>query len=362
MNRIWENNPQLPGHYRVVGVMSGTSLDGLDVCLCEFWLAQGQWRYSIVKSQTIEYVSSIKQKLETAFGCSACEIAKLDYEYGKWIGRQVNNFLAGIALKPQLVASHGHTIFHNPTEGYTLQIGKGAAIASETGLPCVSDFRSSDVSRGGQGAPLVPIGDKLLFPEYSLCLNLGGFSNVSYDVNGVRVAYDVSPCNMLLNHLARKLNAEYDRNGEWGEKGHVNENLLAQLDALPFYAQDPPKSLGKEWFLTAILPILDSTCDSIENMLRTAYEHIANQVSSVTNRQTGSKILVTGGGAKNEFLIHLLRNKSKHSIVTPGTETIDYKEALIFAFLGVLYMERKAGALSSATGANKDSIAGCLYY
>jgi anhydro-N-acetylmuramic acid kinase len=348
--------------FRVIGVMSGTSLDGLDICLCNFALKESIWTYKIERASTITYDDELKDKLTTAYSCSGKELAKLDFEYGRWIGKQINNFINVSEDYPDIISSHGHTIFHHPKEGYTLQIGKGAAIASETNTPCICDFRSSDVSRVGQGAPLVPIGDKLLFSEFDICLNLGGFSNLSFEKDNKRFAFDISPCNILLNHLAQKLGKNYDNEGLLGSKGFVDNSLLNDLDSIDFYHTTPPKSLAREWFEELLLPIFDKYELSNLDKLRTAYEHISNQICYITNKEDGEKILVTGGGAHNNLLIHLIRNKSKHIIVKPDSETIDYKEALIFAFLGVLYVLRKPGALSTVTGAIKDSISGCLYF
>ncbi|MGE0078194.1 MAG: anhydro-N-acetylmuramic acid kinase [Bacteroidales bacterium] len=357
---------EAPKHkiYTGAGIMSGTSLDGLDICVCQFEVDNlKKWKYSILKAETINYPEDIKHYLKQAPMLSGEELTSLDYSYGHWIGKIVKNTILGIDQKPSFIASHGHTIFHNPSNGYTLQIGKGSAIAAETGIPCISDFRSSDVCRNGQGAPLVPIGDKHLFAEYDICLNLGGIANLSYDnVKNQRIAYDISPCNMLLNHLSGLLNKEYDQNGDIGKQGQIDNDLLMQLNALDFYNLESPKSLGREWFENSILELINQAECSIENKLRTSYEHIAQQIANETNSINGETLLITGGGAKNCFLIDLIKSKSNKKIIIPDTLTIDFKEALIFAFLGVLYLEKQAGALSSVTGAQNNSICGCLYY
>jgi len=348
--------------FRVIGVMSGTSLDGLDLCLCSFNFESGKWKYKIIKANTIPYIAELKVELSMGFTKSGSELTKLDYDYGRWIGRQVKEFVKDEEIKPDFIASHGHTIFHKPNDGYTLQIGKGSAIAVESGLPCICDFRSSDVSRSGQGAPLVPIGDKLLFAEYDICLNLGGFANLSYEKEQTRIAFDIGPCNIILNHLAMKYGIDYDHNGELGKKGNVDSPLLNELNSLDFYQMQSPKSLGREWVEETILPIIEKSTISLEDKFRTVYEHITEQICRITNSINGTNILVTGGGTKNILLIHLLKNKSNHSIVIPDNQTIDFKESLIFAFLGVLYMIKKPGALSTVTGASEDSVSGCLYY
>jgi len=348
--------------YRVIGVMSGTSLDGLDICLCSFSYTENKWKYSIEKVSTVNYQEDIRNKLSSAFNISGRELTKLDYDYGKWIGVQIKKFLKNSSPKVDFIASHGHTIYHKPSEGYTLQIGKGSAIAAETGIPCISDFRSSDVCRNGQGAPLVPIGDKLLFSEYDFCLNLGGFSNISYEKSNKRLAFDIGPCNIVINGLSRKLGLSYDKDGEIGKKGEVNISLLEELNSFDFYKIIGPKSLGREWIEEIFVPTIERYNIKTEDKIRTVYEHIAVQISNVTNHIKGKNMIVTGGGAHNSFLIHLLQNKSNLSIVIPDNQTVDYKESLIFAFLGVLYMIKQPGALSTVTGASEDSISGCLYY
>lgn len=348
--------------FRVIGVMSGTSLDGLDLCLSSFTHTNNKWDYKIEKACTINYQEDLRLSLSSAFNISGRELTKLDYEYGRWIGIQVKEFLQDIKVKPDFVASHGHTIYHKPAEGYTLQIGKGSAIAAMSGLPCISDFRSSDVCRSGQGAPLVPIGDRLLFSEYDICLNLGGFSNISYEVDNKRLAFDIGPCNIILNSLAQKLGYKYDKDGEIGKRGEINISLLDELNSFDFYSQIGPKSLGREWVEEIFLPTIEKFNIKVEDKLRTVYEHIAVQLCRVINQTHCKKMIITGGGAHNSLLIHLLRNKSNLSIVVPDDQTIDFKESLIFAFLGVLYMIKQPGALSSVTGASLDSISGCLYY
>jgi anhydro-N-acetylmuramic acid kinase len=357
-------NPSISNQlsYRVIGVMSGTSLDGLDICLCDFSYDFGKWNYKIVDATTIDYNADVKEKLSSAISISGVDLTKLDYNFGKWIGQRVKEFISQNDYKLDFVASHGHTIFHKPSDGFTLQIGKGSAIAAETGLPCICDFRSSDVGRAGQGAPLVPIGDRLLFSDYDICLNLGGFANLSFEDNHQRLAFDIGPCNIILNHLVKVFGVNYDSNGEFGQKGEINELLLNELNLLDFYKIKSPKSLGREWVEEVFLPKLEQPNIPIYDKLRTAYEHISIQICNAANQIEGKSILATGGGAHNKLLIHLLETKSNKPIIIPDKQTVDYKEALIFAFLGVTYFRRIPGALSSVTGANSDSISGCLYY
>ncbi len=357
MVKLFNKNP-----LSVVGVMSGTSLDGLDICLAHFEKKSDSWAYTIEAANTVPYSAEAKIKLSDIEKLTAWEISKLDYDYGHFIGKEVFSFLKQINRHADVVASHGHTAFHNPGMGYTFQIGKGAAIVAETGIPCISDFRAADICRNGQGAPLVPIGDKLLFTSYDICLNLGGIANISFDnVDNERVACDVAPCNMLLNFLSLQLGMEYDAYGNAGAKGMVNHDLLNRLNELEFYGLLGPKSLGREWFEQKVVPVLASCNASLQDKLRTAYEHIAIQISKSTAEISPGAMLVTGGGARNRFLVQLITEKVKHRVVVPENMLVDFKEALIFAFLAALFLNGTPSALASSTGATADSISGCLY-
>ncbi|HDP75675.1 MAG TPA: anhydro-N-acetylmuramic acid kinase [Bacteroidales bacterium] len=350
--------------YRMIGLMSGTSLDGLDICYCSFQNTNSKWQYSILAAETIKYPIQLINQLKEAHKYTAEQITALDFSYGKFLGEQVKRFVSEHGIEADYIASHGHTVLHNPTQGYTLQIGKGAAIAASSGVPCISDFRSGDVSRGGQGAPLVPIGDKLLFHEFDICLNLGGIANISYNnTRGNRLAYDISVCNMLLNHLAGLAGKKFDCGGAIGKSGQIIPEMLQELENLEYYNQPSPKSLGREWFESHIIAILGRYSSyRLANLMRTAYEHISSRIAYDCNKLEKKNILATGGGAKNDFLMELIQEKIKASITIPDSNTIDFKEALIFAFLGVLYLQNEPGALASVTGAYSNSITGCLYH
>lgn len=348
--------------FKVIGLMSGSSLDGVDIAYVNFSHDNRKWFFQILETGNIPYTSSWKEKLSSAFDKDAAQLKELDIEYGKYLGNITKKFIEKYELAPKLIASHGHTIFHRPEESYTLQIGNGNEIAKITGITTINDFRSEDVAKGGQGAPLVPIGDKYLFADFPICLNIGGIANVSYDIEKHRIAYDICMANQLLNYLANKLGYEYDNNGNFARQGHVDEILLSQLNENPYYTQEAPKSLGREFFEKNQRDIIDNSRLDIKDIMATATEHIAYQIASATSHLEKSKILITGGGAKNNYLIERIRTLSKHEIVIPDTMTIDYKEALIFAFLGVLKMEGKVNVLSSVTGASSDSSSGniCL--
>jgi anhydro-N-acetylmuramic acid kinase len=347
--------------YSAIGIMSGTSLDGLDIVFCTFGKTRGKWGYDILFAETTPYPESWRDRLSGVENGSALDLALTDAEYGHYIGIRVRKFMQKHGITPDLIASHGHTIFHQPERGMTLQIGQGSSIAAETGIPVVSDFRSLDVALGGQGAPLVPAGDRLLFGEYDFCLNLGGFANISYEHRGKRIGYDICPVNMVLNRLAAEKGDPYDKGGCLAAAGKADPRLLKKLNDLPFYSRKPPKSLGKEWVLSTFWPVVSCSGIPAEDKLHTLCMHIAQQVSSSCRRSRKGRVLVTGGGAWNTFLVEAIRNHSSHRFVVPDPHTVNYKEALIFAFLGVLRMEGEANALASSTGAGSDNSGGAVW-
>lgn len=340
--------------------MSGTSLDGLDIAAVEFKLSDGKWKFTLVAATTVGYTANWKAHLSGAPELSGEKLSELHVNYGRYIGEQVKLFLDIHNLTPDLVASHGHTVFHQPEKGYTLQIGSGSAIAAQTGLLTVADFRSADVALGGQGAPLVPIGDKYLFSDYEYCLNLGGFGNISFEENGKRLAYDTCPVNIVLNYFAAKNGLAFDENGNLGRKGKIITELLTQLNELPFYKSQAPKSLGREWVEDTFLPLLTRFNGSDADKIRTVYEHIALQISKAVSRS--GKMLLTGGGAFNSFLVERIKAHSTCELCIPEPSIIDFKEALIFAFLGVLRVRKSNNCLSSVTGATKDSCGGVVFH
>ena len=356
--------------YHAIGLMSGTSLDGLDIAICRFQFAD-KWNFEILHAKTHAYSDEWTERLTTAEDLDQESLSDLNIEYGKLIGQVAHDIKHNCRDKIDLISSHGHTIFHEPDKGITLQIGDGKTIAEVCRCQVISDFRSLDVSLGGQGAPLVPVGDQFLFPEYDACLNLGGFANISYNENavpggrqGIRRAFDICPANIGLNELARSLGAPYDQNGSLASKGTVNLELLKVLDQLPYYSLPHPKSLGREWYLNNLRPLLSSCEIAVNDLLRTVVEHIAVQVAIVINALSISpdgRILVTGGGAFNTFLIRQIGRLSNHKIVIPDPEIVNFKEALIFAFLGVLRCRGEINILASVTGANRDSSGGTIH-
>jgi anhydro-N-acetylmuramic acid kinase len=342
--------------------MSGTSLDGLDIALCKFINSGNKWEYSILKAQTFPYSANLKNKLSTAENLSGLDLILLHNEFGGITGEKINAFLENNNSNIDFIASHGHTIFHEPNKNLTLQIGSGAEIAAKTGITTICDFRSVDVALNGQGAPLVPIGDKLLFSEYTYCLNLGGFANISYDDSeGNRIAFDICPVNILLNGIVKEIGLDYDDKGTLASKGNLNNQLLQELNNLPFYNSKGPKSLGKEWLVKDVLPIINKYKIAIEDKLYTICEHIAQQISNSTNQKKAGKIFITGGGVFNKFLIELIKKRTNHLVEIPEENIINYKEALIFAFLGLLRFTNQINCLKSVTGAIRNNIGGAIY-
>lgn len=343
-----------------VGLMSGTSADALDVCCASFDRQEGRWTFRIDAARSYPYPPELRRKLvQEVQQMQARDFVAFHSAYGRYLGEKVNGFLKETGLRPQLIASHGSTVFHQPAQGIMFQIGDGAAIAAVTGIPTVSDFRRLDIMLGGQGAPLVPIGDNLLFGQYDYCLNIGGFSNISYKEGERRIAFDISPVNYVINRFCRSIGLEMDRDGEIAARGTVDASLLERLNALDYYARVAPKSLGREWVEQEVFPLLDAAPLPLEDLLRTFYEHCAVQLARVVS--PGRRILVTGGGAYNRFLIGRMEARSGCSLIIPEPAIVEFKEALIFAFLGVLYALDEPSCLRSVTGAGKDNIGGMLF-
>ncbi len=348
--------------FKVIGVMSGTSLDGIDIAYCEFTQTKQEWKYNIVHASTFAYSEHWQKKLSEISEGTALNFVKLDHELGTLIGNNVKMFIKNYKLEVDLVASHGHTLFHEPDKGITSQIGSGATIAAITQLPVVCDFRRLDVAMGGQGAPLVPMGDELLFSNYGALLNIGGIANVSYKYNGERIAFDICPANMILNEFARQKGLAYDDQGRLARSGNISTDLLHKLNALKFYKQKPPKSLGKEWVMLKVLPLIASFNLSVEDILCTFTEHIAIQTAKSIPAKITSIVLVSGGGAYNDFLLERIQAHCSQQVLVADNMITEFKEALIFAFLGLLRYQNEINTLSSVTGAAFDTVGGAIYH
>ena len=345
--------------YNIIGLMSGTSLDGLDMAYVRFFGKAEKPEYEILHAECVSYDAEWREKLRGAFYLTAEGITSLDAEYGRFLGDAVRSFAERheISDKVDFVASHGHTVFHRPDLGYNLQIGNGAWLHATSGFKVICDFRTLDVAFGGQGAPLVPIGDKLLFGEYDYCLNIGGFANVSFDDHhGRRIAYDLCPVNFCLNRLMRSHGQEYDKDGIVARSGKVNAKLFDALNALSYYHRSAPKSLAQEWVDAELTPLVEGCDDTFENKMATLTEHAAFQISRPF--KNGGSVLVTGGGAYNTFLCERAMAYKDFSFVHPAPAIIDYKEALIFAFLGLRRATGLPNCLKTVTGARQDSVSG----
>lgn len=348
--------------YRVIGVMSGSSMDGVDLAYCEFSKQKDKWKFKIKDAETIPYPEVWINRLTLLHKQPIFLYPKTDAYYGKYLGQLVNSFIKKHKLKVDLIASHGHTIFHNPNEGYTAQIGDGAYIHAETNLPVVCDFRTVDLALGGQGAPLVPIGDRELFSGYDACLNLGGFANISFTKNKTVIAFDICPCNTILNKVANVMDLPFDDEGKMAAKGRVKNVLLKKLNALAYYEKHTAKSLGQEWLNEYFWPTLkQSKSISTHDLLATFTEHISTQIVSEIHQSKSKKTLLTGGGAHNKHLIQLIETKTDSELIIPDKKIINFKEALIFAFLGVLRLRSETNSLSSVTGAFRNNIGGALF-
>ena len=363
--------------YRAIGLMSGSSLDGLDIAFVEFHEQAGKWSYDIFQAECYAYSDEWISKLKNAINLSAKDYQLLHTEYGHYTGRQVNKFIDEHQLHYQVavIASHGHTTFHIPSKRMTAQLGDGAAIAAETQLPVVSDLRSMDVAFGGQGAPIVPVGEKLLMKEYDFFLNIGGIANISINADQY-IAFDICPANRVLNMLVNELGEEYDDGGHIAAAGTVNDVLLERLNAHDYYKQSYPKSLANDFGTDTIYPMIKDTGIEIKDSLRTYTEHIAFQIKNAINSlgnlkphrdntvATTFKLLATGGGSFNTFLIQRLSETLKElniEVIVPDKKLVNYKEALIMALIGVLRWRQESNVLASVTGATRDSIGGALW-
>ena len=349
---------------RLIGLMSGTSLDGIDLADVVFTKNE-KWSFERIRTKSYPFPSDLKLALSTAEKLPAPKLFELSAKLGVFYGKLVNAYLVENKINKNdidAVASHGQTIFHQPEKGYTVQIGNGPEGAVHSGLTWIGDFRTKNVALGGSGAPLVPIGDFELFSDQAdTFLNLGGFSNLSYKKDGKIIAYDVSPANIVLNKLANKIaNIEYDKGGNLGNQGVINQNLLKELNALDFYAKPHPKSLGTEWLEKAFYPILDNYSEN-HDTLRTIYEHIGQQIGQNLTTIQSQKVLVTGGGAHNKLLLDCISKHFNGTLKVPNREIIDFKEAIIFAFLGALRLIGEDNIYTEYTGARKNTSGGVIH-
>lgn len=360
--------------YKVIGLMSGSSLDGLDIAYVHLHETAGKWTYEIVHSQCRPYTADWVEKLGNAVTLSAIDYQLLHTAYGHFTGHAVNQFIEENQLQHQvhLVASHGHTSFHLPQQQMTGQLGDGAAIAAVTGLPVVTDLRAIDIAFGGQGAPIVPIGEKLLLSDYSLFLNLGGIANLSFNLPGKYTAFDVCPANRVLNLLVAPAGKAFDEGGQLAAAGHVNNQLLQQLNLLDYYAQAYPKSLANDFGTATVYPLVQQYGLSAADALHTYVQHVAMQIQHAVQAvladtgftSQGARLLVTGGGAFNTFMVESIGRQLSATgieVVVPDKQLVNYKEALVMALIGVLRWREEYNVLASVTGAARNSINGALW-
>lgn len=355
----------MKSNYTIIGIMSGTSLDGIDITCTEYIWEENTWSFELLFCKTYNYSEEDSATLKIATQLSAAELIQLDKKLGKLFGESVLLFLEEFSINKKnidTIASHGHTIFHQPEKGFTYQIGCGTNIALTTNIPVINDFRTKDVLLGGQGAPLVPVGDFLLFSSIADgFLNIGGISNISYLQEQKIHAYDICPGNLPLNLLINTIGKPYDHQGEIAASGKVNIPLLETLNSLDFYTQNPPKSLGIEWINEQFSPVIERFEDSMANKLATICAHIGMQIGNITTQQKIKKLLITGGGAHNSHLITCIKANFKGEIIIPNNQIIEFKEAIIFGFLGALYLEKQANCLQDVTGAIRNSCSGVLH-
>lgn len=352
----------IKSEYSVIGVMSGTSLDGIDL-VCASFNFDSKWRFEVLSSETISYKKHWIKKLKDLVLLSEGELKETDKDYTEYLAGIINGFILKYNIKHiDAVCSHGHTALHQPEKKLTYQIGNLPILGSLLEQTVVCDFRVQDVELGGQGAPLVPIGDALLFSEFDYCVNLGGFANMSAEINDQRIAYDICPVNIVLNHYVKQLGFDFDDEGQTASLGIINNALLKKLNDLDFYKKPYPKSLGLEWVYTNVIPIIESFKLEVKDILRTFVEHIAFQISKEINYKNNASVLITGGGVYNKFLIDRVKLHTNNTIVIPSETIIEFKEALIFGFLGVLKLRGEINCIQSVTGAFYDHSSGNIFH
>lgn len=356
--------------YTVIGVMSGTSLDGIDLARLTFSIKNGKWSFGINECETIAYPVEWLNKLKVAVGFSENELIALNEDYTEYLGKVIVSFIDKYSIyELDAVCSHGHTILHQPQNGFTLQIGNLPDIATIINQTVVCDFRVQDVEYGGQGAPLVPIGDRILFSDYDYCLNLGGFSNVSFEQDGNRIAFDISPVNTVLNFYSNRLGLEYDDKGKLARSGLLDNTLLEELNNLDYYKKSFPKSLGFEFVKETVLPLIEHYSISDIDKMHIFVEHVAMQIGLALRKDCivfgndKAKLLATGGGTYNDYLLERMKvYLPEIEIIVPDQKILEYKEALIFGLLGVLKLRNEMNVLSSVTGAKMDHSSGVIFF
>lgn len=347
-------------NYRVIGLMSGTSLDGLDIACVDFVLKES-WHFKLIASSTVAYPEVWKTRLVNLLDQDAITFAKTHHYYGRYLGEQCSSFIAEHQLKNiDAISSHGQTIFHDPDQGFTIQIGNGSTLATSSGLPVISDLRSADMAYGGQGAPIVPLGEAFLWPEFSAFLNIGGISNISIHNEDSIIGYDVCMGNLIMDMVAEQEGLNFDEDGRLAASGKVNDEILRELNQHPYLKISGPKSLDAGQVFHEFLPIIKKHNVTSANLLATLCEHIAMQIASATEQVEGS-LFISGGGGLNSYLVSRIKHHCSCEIYIPSRQILEFKEAIIMAFLGLRRLRKQANVLASVTGASKDSINGSIY-
>lgn len=348
----------------ILGIMSGSSMDGIDLAICEF---PKEGSYILHKSETIPLPDQLSDRITGFASLNPFEIADLDADFSLFVAQTINNFIGDFAGKIGLIVSHGHTIYHNPPKNVSWQLGNGGIIASKCGIDTLCDLRIQDVTLGGEGAPLASTLDFHIFKNHDLLINLGGIANVSLrGLENKLLSWDVGPCNQILNALAARNGMKYDDEGKLARKGIAIDEIMESWQKLDYFNREVPKSLDNSWvrqnFIEPILMLPYPNGD----LLATSVEFLARQLADDIRKNSGFNMegLVTGGGAHNTYLIERINAHCSDlgvKVQPAARELIDYKEAILMAFMGHLYQQKRANTVSSATGAVKDIQAGGLY-
>ena len=361
--------------YRILGLMSGSSLDGLDIAYCEFSLAPtgDLLSWELLQCSTLPYTNEWIEVLSQLPTATGYDLARSDAAFGRYLGKLTAEFIRVNSLSPSFIASHGHTTLHDPGQGFTLQVGDGSAIAAVTGIPVISQFRQMDLAYGGQGAPLAPLADRMLMGEADFYLNLGGIANISARTGERFVAFDITGANQILNALAATIGLEYDDGGNIARRGKPDPLLLHKASQLPYFQQPYPKSLGNKWVREKQIDQFIAAPGSVSDKLHTAVLLIAGQVAaaleSVLSQERFDKshfqMLITGGGAFNDFLVERIRlacqSRASLSVTVPGPKLVAFKEAALIALMGALRLEERPNCIASVTGATKNAVGGVIH-
>lgn len=361
--------------YQIIGLMSGSSLDGIDLAHCSFESHGKNLHWKLNAASTLPFSKEWTNKLLELTQSNSKTLLAAHAAFGRYLGEQVNHFLQEQQLNCDIVASHGHTIFHYPEEQFTFQLGDGAAIAATTGIPTIDRFRAMDMAFGGQGAPVAPIVDRYLFEGYDYYLNIGGIANISAPIRDHRmVAFDIGGANQILDALAQIDGHSYDDKGKIAASGTPIPMLYDQINALPYFSESYPKSLGNDWVLdqqtSVYLQHTGKTADKLSTACKQLAYQTAKAILQIQNQEkqqkSAYKMLVTGGGAWNTFLIQQIRDACQKvcnlAIHIPSDEIIGFKEAILMALMGYLRMTKQNNCLATATGATQDSVSGSLHH